>query len=174
VRSDPTRQCLECLTREPADTPVGQHQGAELVVEADGWRVPVEHSPIQTPPAAFNRQPRQMAQQLPADSSATHLFQHVEVLEVNARAAHERRKRREEEGEPHGLSVQLGEHHFRVGVRAEQILADGVVGGNDMVLELLVPGKEPDEVEDQRHIRCGRHSQDRGLGRGAHVFKDTR
>ena len=41
-------------------------------------------------------------------------------------------------------------------------------------LELLVPREQADEMQDQRDVRGGRRSQQRGLGRGAHTFKDTR
>src|SRR5207247_2545704 len=84
---------------EPADAPVAEQLRAEAAVEAEGGLVPIEHGPLHPAPTTRDREPGQMREQQSADALAALILAHVQVLQVESRAAEERGEVREEQRE---------------------------------------------------------------------------
>src|SRR5207302_4466795 len=76
------RQPFQGLASEAERLPLGKHLCSEAAVELDGRRVPVQHLPVHPAALLAHRDPSQLNEQGPADSSAPQVRRHVEVLEV--------------------------------------------------------------------------------------------
>src|SRR5262249_45309081 len=94
-----TRQLLQRLARQPEDPPLLHHLRAELLVEADCRRVPVEDGPLEAAAVASDRDPCELDQQTTADAEPPKLGPHEQILEIESAAADECREVVEEQGE---------------------------------------------------------------------------
>ena len=137
------------LPRHPARPPVRQHVGAQLLVEADRRRVPVEHVPVHAAAAARDGQARPGGAAAPCQSPTRARAAGRRGLRGTARASEKRREVVEEQREAHRGAVHLRDDHFGRRTRAEQLLGQQRLGGHDLVLELLVRGQLADEPEDE-------------------------
>jgi len=145
---------------------------AHALIELDRALVPVEHRPFHPRTATLQGEPRQVPEQRFADALATVFGAHEQVLEIQARAAHEGRVVVEKEGEPHRLLAEAGKHALGDGFLTEERLSYQRRGRHDFVQKLLVLGQLVDQAEHHLHVGDGRrtdsHRFDRRL-RGCRV-----
>jgi hypothetical protein len=139
----------EVVTGEAEGGPFIHRHGTEACVEADGIVVPVEHGPLQSSTVALDGDGGEACEEGVSDSLASVAGLDEEVFEVDAWLSEEGRVRVEEEGEPDGLSVPLGDEDFGVGAGSEEGLCEVGFCGDDFMLEPLVVSECTDEVEDE-------------------------
>ena len=131
-----------------------EHDCADGVVEVDGGLVPVEHVPLQTGAAFFDGCGCDLIQQRLADSLAAKFGKHEEVFKVQAGAL-PCGVDREIEREACGLAVFFGDEAFVVGLRAEAVAQQLLLGDLDGVGLAFVLGESANEGEDERDIGSG-------------------
>src|SRR4029079_14167984 len=131
-------QLIQCVAGETADAPVVHQRRAEATIETNRRLVPVEHGPLHATPAAIDRQPREVLEQLAAHAAPALVLVDVQIFQVESRPSEERREIREEQGEPYCRSIALRERDFRHRPRAEQMRPQQIFCRDDLVLELLV------------------------------------
>src|SRR5438093_1076845 len=98
-RRPTTRQPVERRAGQSRQDPLPAELRAELLIEPDGGRVPVENRPFHPPAAAPLRDPRQLAEERVARAPSALLGEHEQVPQVETRAPEEGRVREEVERE---------------------------------------------------------------------------
>ncbi len=94
----------------------------------------------------MHRQGREPLQQLPANSAAPVLRADEKILQVDPRAAQERRKIVEEQGKADRLRLHAGEHDFGVRTRPEQGCPQSLFTCDDLIFQMLVLSELADEL----------------------------
>src|SRR5207302_8740951 len=102
------RQPFQGLAGEAERLPLRKHLRAEAAVELDGRRVPVKHLPVHPTALLAHRDPGQLDEQGPADSSAPQTGRDVEILEADSPASDPGRVGVEIEGECCRCTVPVG------------------------------------------------------------------
>src|SRR5262249_40372576 len=125
---------------------------AELLVEPDRRRVPVEDRPFQPPAAAPPGDPRQLAQERASGAATPLLRKHEEILQIERRAPQERRVGEEVEREGDGLAPSMADDCLEVAPRAEAVAPDLARGRDRLVGQPLVFGESTDQPENHRHV----------------------
>src|SRR6202020_3142779 len=97
------RDALERGAVEPVDLPLLEPGGADLGVEVERRRVPIERGPLEPRVAARASNPRQVRDQRATDAGAPASGRDVEILEPDTRTALPGREGQVEQREPGGL-----------------------------------------------------------------------
>ena len=109
-------------------------------------------APFEPHVVALDHESGQVLHHLSADAAAAVLGPHVDVLEPDPRPAHEGRERREEQGEPHGLAVQLRHNRLCRRALAEQVSLQQLLACDDVIGQALVLRELADQAEDERNV----------------------
>ena len=132
--------------------PLGQHVGAELLVERKSGRVPGEDVPLETRAAFVDRDPGQVFEQGSADSLPSMGWSDVEVFEAQPVVAAPGAVAGEEQGKAGRDAVKVGDHATEAWDRAEAVAEEVGFGGEHGVRFALVEGEFADEAEDGRNV----------------------
>ena len=164
AKSNRFRVLGEGGTGEPADLPLAHAARAERFVEVDRGLVPVEHAPLHPAAAPLVGEAGEVQEQRLAQTAATKLGLHKQILQVEARP-----------GEESGIVEEINRKAcgYAGAVSQDAMCRRGVAGGRekragefrlvglDLVRKLFVRGESPDEIEDQGDI-SGLGRPDRG------------
>src|SRR5882724_12686384 len=146
------RQPFQGVARQPEGLPLRQHPGTEAAVEFDGWRVPLEHLPVQPPALLPHGDPRQLDEQALSDALASEPGADEEVLQVHPPAAQPGGVGVEIEGEAGRRELPLRHQAEVPGRGAEPVRQEVLLGGHHRMWLLLVLRELANELEDLGHV----------------------
>src|SRR2546427_3177237 len=158
------REAAERRAGETGEDPLAPELRAELLVEADRGRVPVEHRPLHPAAAAPHGDLRERPEERPAGAVAALRGQDEKVLEVERRRAEERGVREVVECQAEGRATPAADERLEVAPSAEAVTADPPGGRLHPVGEPLVLGEAADQPEDRGRV-ARRSVADRERGR---------
>ncbi len=137
------------------NAPLGQHVGAELLVESESRGVPGEDVPLEARAAFSDRDLGQVFEQGSSDSLPSVGGGDVKVFKAESMVAAPGAVAGEEEGEAGGSSVKVSDYATEAWNRTEAVAEQVGFGGEDSIRFALVQGKLADEAQDGRNILWG-------------------
>src|SRR5262245_11415407 len=149
------RQTAKRSPGEPGEDPVATEARAQLLVEADAGRVPVEDRPLHPATPVAPGDAGQRGEQGPAGAPAPFLGTDEQVLEIECRAGEERGVGEEVEREADRRAPAPADQRLEVAPPAEAMLANPGGRGFHFVGEMLVLGQAANQLDDGRHVAHG-------------------
>src|SRR5262245_48632646 len=112
-------QAVQRLSCEPVFCPLIHRYSTELLVELDGWMVPIQYPPLQPGAATFSCDPCQVLQQGQPDSLAAQVRHYVQVFQVEPWLPQKRGIGREEDSKARAFPIPMRQQHLGRGLVAE-------------------------------------------------------
>src|SRR5579862_149674 len=151
-------QCnpVDFFLRQPIHRPLIHRHRPQRLIKLNRRLVPIQHRPLHPPAPAFLRYLDHVNQQRFSKAFPAMLDIDKQILKINPRLAHKRRKIMKEKRKSHRLVIGKRQQHFRIRPRSKQRLAQSGFRRNHRVRKLLVLRKLPNERKNQRNIVCRR------------------